>query len=136
MNTKSTENNMKNKRMRPMGITVVALLMILFGLAEVITGFTHSFFGISTSQAIIFTYSAAAIGLFYVGAGLLIMTMKRWAAALAILLLGADIVGRITLVVTGLYPLNSPEQIIGIILGTAIAAIFAIYIGSKWNSFK
>lgn len=136
MNTKTTEDNMKNKGIRPRGITIIALLMIIFGLAEVITGFTHKFFGISTSQAIIFTYSAVAIGFFYVGAGLLVITMKKWAAALAIMLLITDIIGRIALVGTGLYPLNSLEQVIGIILGTAIAAIFAIYIGFKWKLFS
>jgi hypothetical protein len=128
--------NIKNKGELTRSITVVAILMILFGLIEVVTAFTHSFFGITTSQAIIFTYSAIAIGVFYAGAGLLILTMKKWAAALAIVLLVADIIGRIALVITGLYPLNSTEQIIGIIGGTVIAAIFAIYIGWKWNLFK
>jgi len=121
---------------RPRGMIIVAVLMILFGLAEVVTGFTHNFFGITTSSVNIFTYSAAAIGAFYVASGLLILTMKKWAAALAIVLLIADIVGRVSLVVTGLYPLNSLEQVIGIVAGTAIAAIFAIYIGLKWRRFK
>jgi len=120
----------------PLTLTIVALLMILFGLIEVVTAFTHSFLGITTSQAALFTYSAVAIGLFYVIAGLLIFTMKKWAAALAIILLAADIIGRITLVGIGLYPLNSLEQYIGIIAGTIIAIIFAIYIGSKWNLFR
>ena len=121
---------------RPLGITIVAVLMILFGLAEVVTGFTHNFFGITTSSVNIFTYSAAAIGAFYVVGGLLILTMKKWAAALAIVLLVADIIGRVSLVVTGLYPLNSLEQVIGIVAGTAIAVVFAIYIGSKWRLFR
>jgi hypothetical protein len=120
----------------PLTLTIVALLMILFGLIEVVTAFTHSFLGITTSQAALFRYSAVAIGLFYVIAGLLIFTMKKWAAALAIILLAADIIGRITLVGIGLYPLNSLEQYIGIIAGTIIAIIFAIYIGSKWNLFR
>lgn len=120
----------------PLTLTIVALLMILFGLIEVVTAFTHSFLGITTSQAALFRYSAVAIGLFYVIAGLLIFTMKKWAAALAIILLAADIIGRITLVGIGLYPLNSLEQYIGIIAGTIIAIIFAICIGSKWNLFR
>jgi hypothetical protein len=33
---------------RPRGITIAALLMILFGLSEVLTAFTHDFLGIST----------------------------------------------------------------------------------------
>jgi len=121
---------------RPRGIIIVAFLMILFGLAEVVTGFTHNFFGITTSQVTIFTYSAAAIGAFYVVAGLLILTMRKWAAALAIMLLGADIIGRVALVVVGLYPIDSLKNTLGIIAGTVIAIIFAIYIGWKWKSFR
>jgi len=37
----------------PFGIVFVAVLMILFGLAEVVTGFRHHFSGISTSQSAI-----------------------------------------------------------------------------------
>jgi len=121
---------------RPRGITLVAVLMIVFGLAEVVTSFTHSFLGITTSQTALFTASAAAIGACYVVAGVLILTMRRAAAALAIMLLIADILGRLALVVTGLYPLNSLEQVIGIIGGTALAVIFALYIRSKWRAFE
>jgi hypothetical protein len=108
---------------RPRGLVVVALLMILFGLAEVVTAFTHNFFGIMTSHVTVSSYAATAIGAFYVVAGVLILTMKQWAAALA-------------LVVTGLFPLNSLEQIVAIVFGTAIAAVFAVYIGSKWRFFR
>ena len=131
----STQEKQDKTKTRPTGITVVALLMILFGLAEVVTGFTHNFLGISTAQVDIFTYSAIALGVFYVAAGLLILTMKRIAAALAIVLLCADIIGRVALVVTGLYPTDTFKQSFAIIAGTAIAAIFAIYIGLKWSSF-
>jgi hypothetical protein len=91
---------------RPRGLIIVACLMILFGLAEVVTGSTYNFFGITTSSATIFTYSSTAIGACYVMGGLLILMMKKWAAALAIVLPGADIVGRIVLVMTSLYPLS------------------------------
>ncbi len=128
--------NMTNKVKIPHGILIVSILMILFGFAEIVTGFTHNFLGITTSQINLFTYSAALIGAFYIVAGLLILTMKKWAAALAILLLCADIIGRVSLVAAGLYPLNSFEQVIGIIGGTGIAIIFAIYIGLKWNLYK
>ena len=121
---------------RPWGVIIVAFLMILFGLAEVMTGFTHNFFGIATSGVTTFTYSAAAIGGFYVVAGLLILTMRKWAAALAIVLLGSDIIGRVVLVVIGLYPTNSLENTLGMIAGTSIAVIFAIYIGWKWKTFR
>lgn len=121
---------------RPRGIILVAVLMILFGLAEVTTGFTHRFFGISTSNAAVFQYAAAAIGGFYVAGGFLILTMRKWAAALAIIFLIADIGGRFALVLTGLYPLGSLQQILAIVAGTAIAVAFAIYIASSWEHFK
>jgi cytochrome bd-type quinol oxidase subunit 2 len=121
---------------RPWGIIIVACLMILFGLAEVVTAFTHNFFGISTSQATISSYLVATIGALYVISGLLILRMKKRAVGLAIALLGADIVGRVTMAVTGLYPTDSLKQIFSIIVGTAIVAIFAIYIGLRWKSFK
>jgi hypothetical protein len=121
---------------RPRGIIIVASLMILFGLAEVVTGFTHNFFGITTANVSAFTYSAATIGAFYIVAGLLILTMRRWAAALAIALLGADVVGRVALVVGGLYPTGSLENTPAIIIGTGIAVIFAIYIGWMWKTFR
>jgi hypothetical protein len=110
--------------------------MILFGLAEMMMGFTHDFFGISTASTSISTYADAAIGAFYVIAGLLISTMKRDAAALALVLLAADIVGRILLVITGSYPTNSFEQAFAIVAGTLIAAIFAIFIWLEWGSFR
>jgi hypothetical protein len=109
--------------------------MIFFGLAEVVTSFTHSFFGITTSPDITFTITASVIGGFYIAAGLLILTMRKLAATIAIVLLVLDILGRITLVISGLYPLNSSEQVIGILMGTTIAALFAIYIGMKRKLF-
>jgi hypothetical protein len=121
---------------RPRGITVVAVLMILFGLAEVVTSFTHDFFGISTSRLTLSTYAGAAIGAFYFVGGVLILTRRKWAAALAILLLVADILGRVAMVLTGLYPVNSLLQILAIVIGTSIAAFFAIYIGLKWKFFR
>jgi hypothetical protein len=121
---------------RPRGIVIIALLMIPFGLAEVVTGFTHTFAGITTSHGSAFSYAAATIGACYVAAGVLILTLKKWAAALAIVLLVADIAGRIALVAAGLYPLNSLEQVIAIVFGTAIAAFFAVYVGSRWRFFR
>ena len=52
------------------------------------------------------------------------------------MLLIADIVGRIAMVATGLYPLGSWKQTFSMILGTSIVAAFAIYIRLKWSSFN
>ena len=122
---------------RPWGIMLVAVLMIIFGLAEVATGFTHNFLGlISTTDLMLATYGAATVGALYAIGGLLLLTMKKWAAWLAMVCLVLVIVGRIVLVLTGLYPLTSFLQDISIIIGTALAIIFAIYIGLKWKSFR
>jgi len=53
------------KRSRPRGIIVVAFLMILFGLAEVVTGFTHQFFGVTTANGATSAYAGALIGVLY-----------------------------------------------------------------------
>jgi hypothetical protein len=105
---------------RPRGISIVAVVMILFGLAEVVTGFTHNFFGITTTSRTVFTSSAVAIGVFYAAAGLLM----------------ADVVGRVALAVTGLSPTDSFLNIFTISGGTIIVVIFAIYIGWKGKSFR
>ena len=121
---------------RPRGIVFVALLMIAFGLTEVATGLAHNFFGISTAEGTASANAGSAIGILYALAGLLILSMKRWAAAGAIVLLIADITGRIAMVVTGLYPVDTFKQTSAIILGTSIVVVFAVYIRLKWSSFS
>jgi len=122
---------------RPIGITIVAVLMVIFGLAEVATGFTHNFLGlISTAGAIASTYGGVGVGMLYAIGGLFLLSMKRWAAIVAEICLVLVVLGRVSLVVVGLYPLNSFLQTFSIIVGTTIAVIFAIYIGVKWKSFR
>jgi len=121
---------------RPPSITIAALLMIVFGFAEIITGFTHNFFGLHTAEGAVATYLGAAIGAFYAAAGLVILTMKRPAAMLALLLLALVIAGRLSMVATGLYPLNTPRQTAAMIAGTAIAAGFAIFIALQRSAFR
>ena len=121
---------------RPAGITVVAVLMILFGLAEVVTGFRHEFFGLTTAQVAVSTYLGVSLGLFYFIGGLLLLTRRKWAAIAAILLLCGDVIGRVAMVAGGLYPLSSFMQIFAIIVGTGLAAFFAVYLGTKLRFFN
>jgi hypothetical protein len=120
----------------PYDIIIVASLMILFGLAEVVTGITHQFFGLTTAQGSASTYAGAAIGLLYVLSGLFLLPLKKWGALFAILCLAVDVAGRIAMVVAGFYPIDSFRQTFAIFLGTSIAVIFAIYIGIKWKVFR
>lgn len=120
---------------RPWDLIVVAGFTILAGLAEVVTGFSHTFFGITTSGVALFTVVAAGIGLSYLASGVLMLTMKKWAATLALVLLSIDIVGRILLAVTGLYPTDTAKNTFSLIAGTVIAACVAFYVAWKRQSF-
>jgi hypothetical protein len=63
---------------RPLGMIVVAILMIVFGITEIATGFTHNFLGlISTTSATLATYGAASIGAWYAIGGLSLLPMKK-----------------------------------------------------------
>jgi peptidoglycan/LPS O-acetylase OafA/YrhL len=121
---------------RPRTITIVASLMIIFGFAEIITGFAHNFFGLHTAQGAISTYMGAGIGALYAAAGFAVLTMKRRAAMLAIMLLLIVVAGRIYMVTTGLYPVNTPRQAVAMIIGTSIAASFAIFIALRRSAFR
>src|SRR5262249_59350951 len=77
-----------------------------------------------------------AIAACYILAGGLLLTLQPWAALLAIALLVADILGRIALVVAGLYPLDSLEQVVGIVGGTLLAGVFALYVGAEWAASR
>ena len=52
----------KGKAFHRFGIATVAILMILFGLAEIVTGFTHNFFGVSTTRGAFSAYANAGVG--------------------------------------------------------------------------
>jgi hypothetical protein len=135
------DRNIEMKRMGngifPRSLLVVAVLMVLFGLAEVATGFTHNFIGVvTTSGNNLSTYLGVALGLFYFLGGLLVLSKKKWAAISAIVLLCGDVIGRISMVLAGLYPVDSFKQSVAIIMGTCIAVFFAFYIILKFKSFE
>ncbi len=120
----------------PRSLLVIAVLMVLFGLAEIVTSFTHSFFGLTTSQVLFSTVLGVILGACYLASGLLLFTGSRWAATVAIFLLCVDVIGRIAMVLTGLYPLGSFRQGFAIVVGTALAACFAAYIAVRRKSFR
>ncbi|MGO9806019.1 MAG: hypothetical protein ACLPKH_04775 [Rhodomicrobium sp.] len=123
--------NRSARTVRPLGIKIIGTLTIVFGMLEVQAAFRHEFAGIVTADKSVFTYAAAIVGLFYIASGILVLSM-----GVAIMLLLFDVIGRIGFVVSGLYPTNTLKQTLAIAIGTAIAAIFAIYIAAKWNAFK
>jgi uncharacterized membrane protein (UPF0136 family) len=102
--------------------------MVMFGIAEIYTGFSHNFFGIITQPTAASTYAGAALGLLYAVAGGLCIVRKRWALWAAIISLIVVVIGRIAVVVLGYFPTTSNKQTFSIVAGTAIAALFALYI--------
>ena len=120
---------------RPCDLILVSGFNILAGFAEVVTRFSHKFFGITTSDVALFTIAATGIGLSYLASGVLILTMKKWAATVAVVLLSIDIAGRILLAATGLYPTDTAKNTFSLIAGTLIVALVALNIGWKWKSF-
>jgi hypothetical protein len=91
---------------------------------------------IHTTQGVTSAYIGAIIGALYAAAGFIIFTRSRYKALLAIALLVVVIAGRITMVMSGLYPFETFRQTGAIVLGTSIAAGFAIYIGIRMSVFR
>jgi uncharacterized membrane protein len=120
---------------RPVVITVVGILAIIFGLGEVVVGFTGNYLGI-LSKSLSPATSTIVIGAFYVLGGLsLFVTRRKCGAVLSILFIGAEILGRIYLVMIGIAPSSGPDAI-KILIGGAIAFAFIVCIGFKWKSFE
>jgi hypothetical protein len=110
--------------------------MILFGAAEMVTGLTHKFLGISTALGAVSALLASGIGTLYTISGLLLLTMRRRAAAVSVACLIVVVVGRIGMVVSGAFPFDSFEQIFAMTVGTGIATFFAAYIVWNWQAFR
>jgi uncharacterized membrane protein len=119
---------------RPIGITIVAVFAIISGLGEMVVAFTGNYLGI-LSKSVAPAVSTVIIGAFYSLGGLsLLITRKKWGAVLSIIFIGAEILGRGYLVMTGIAPSNGSDAV-KIIVGGAIALALVLYIGLKWKSF-
>ena len=121
---------------RRVGISAIAALMILFGFTEASMAFTHLFFGVRIASDNIGSFAGAPIGVLYAAAGLLVLTMKKFAVAGAIALLVLITAGRIVLILVGLYPIDTTKQIVALGAGTAIAAGFTVYNVLQWHRFN
>ena len=117
-----------------MGITVVGILALVFGIGEIIVGFTGNYVGI-LSQSIVPAVSTVIIGSLYSLGGLCLLTIRKWGASLGIVFIGGEILGRIYLVTVGIAPYNGPDAI-KIAVGGAIAFAMIIYVLSQWNEFE
>jgi hypothetical protein len=80
------------------------------------------------------TASTAIIGAFYSLGGLSLLTMKKWGAVLGILFIGAELLGRVYLVMSGIAPSKGGDAI-KILVGGAIALALILYVWSQWKKF-
>lgn len=120
---------------RPIGITFVAVFAMISGLGEMVVGLTGNYLGI-LSTSIAPAFSTVIVGAFYSLGGLsLLITGKKWGAVLSIIFIGAEILGRVYLVMTGIAPSNGTDAV-KIVMGGAIALALVLYIGLKWKSFN
>jgi hypothetical protein len=115
------------------GITAVGIFAVIAGLGEIIVGFTGNYLGILT-HSIAPHLSTVVIGAFYSLGGLAILTKKKWGAALGILFISAEVLGRVYLVVVGIAPSGGTDAI-KIVIGGGIAIAIIVYILSRWRSF-
>jgi hypothetical protein len=84
----------------------------------------------------VFVFLASGMGTLYAISGLLLLTMRNWAAAVSVACLIVVVVGRIAMVVSGAFPFDLFEQIFAMTVGTGIVAVFATYIVWNWRAFR
>jgi len=104
---------------RGWGIAAAGVFAIVAGLGEIIVGVTGNYLGI-LSKPLESSAVTALVGACYGLGGAFILTSKKWGAALGMALIGAEILGRIYLVTTGVAPSSGPDAI-KIAVGAAIA---------------
>jgi hypothetical protein len=79
--------------------------------------------------------ATAIIGALYSLGGLFILTMRKWRAAIGIFFVGAEVLGRIYLVATGIAPSSGPDAM-KIAFGGAIALALIVYVLSQWRALR
>jgi hypothetical protein len=121
-------------RARHLGITAVAIFAIIAGIGEMIVGLTGNFLGI-LSTPLMPSSSTIIIGSFYSLGGLSFPTMRKWGAALGMIFVAAELLGRVHLVATGIAP-ASGDDAIKIIIGGVIALVIIVYVSSQWDKFN
>lgn len=120
-------------RRRDLGVTLVSIFAIACGIGEVVVGVTGNFLGI-LSKPIPPSVATVVVGVFYSLAGLALLTMKEWGAVLGVVFLGAEILGRIYLVLRGIAPCKGGDAV-KILVGGLTALALIVYVGIQWKKF-
>ena len=67
--------------------------------------------------------------------GLSFLTMRKWGAALGMIFVAAELLGRVHFVATGISP-ASGDDAIKIIISGVIALTIIVYVSSQWDKFN
>lgn len=119
---------------RPLGIIIAGIFAFVAGLGEVVVGFKGNYLGI-LAHSMAPSFSTGVVGLFYsLGGVFLLITRRKWGAILACACIGAEILGRMYLVATGVAPAHGVDAI-KIVIGGLIAISLIIYILWNWRAF-
>jgi hypothetical protein len=119
---------------RSWGVVAAGVFAIVAGLGEITAGVTGNYLGI-LSKPLEPSAMTALVGACYSLGGAFILTSTKWAAALGMALIAAEILGRIYLVATGVAPASGPDAI-KIAVGAAIALALIGYVASQWRRFR
>jgi len=126
-----------NRPMPPkhhLGLLLVGLFAVIAGLGEIIVGLKGNYLGI-LSHPIAPSLTTAIVGAFYSLGGLFILTLRKWGAAIGVGFIGAEVLGRIYLVATGLAPSSGPDAI-KIAIGGALALALIAHVLSQWRALR
>ncbi len=116
---------------RRTGITVVAGYCIFAGLSEVWVGITGNWMGL-LSKPLKPSLWTALVGAFYVAAGISLLSKRKTGALLGMSFILLEVLGRIRLVRSGIYPSRGPDLVKSVV-GGAIAILIVVYLVVQWR---
>jgi hypothetical protein len=114
----------------------VAVYLIASSIFQVATESMFKPSGLGAMGLATFTLWSAVLSGLYALAGLLLLTMKKWAGAVALLLLIAVVVRNVAFVGASHFPLGSFPPTFALIVGNALVMACAVYVGTQWRLFR
>ncbi len=128
-------NEIKAKK-KMIDIYVIAILMIVFGIGEIITVIKYNPSFLTTKNLNISALLALTLGCIYLIGGLFILPQRKWASKITISLITQNIILRIVMLITDQYPTGRLIEIIGYVMGIVIAIFFLSYLIVRFKRFQ
>ncbi len=119
----------KNKK--SIDIIITSILMLIFGIGEFVVVISVSL----KDKFDLTSFFAISLGLIYIICGILLFTKNTWSIKVILFLLSLNIIIRLIMLFTKLYPTNTQTEMIGFIIGISFVLIFMIYIIIRRKAF-